>query len=115
MINVSNVTHLRGDFREKPIFPNGVVDDGIATGATVRAAVKALRRRGPAKVILAVAVAPDDTIERLRPDVDEIVCLATPEPFIAIGLYYRNFRQLSDDEIIELLSSTAGEPVTAEE
>ncbi len=92
-----------------------VVDDGIATGATVRAAIKALRRRKPAKLVLAVAVAPNDTIERLRPDVDEIICLAMPEPFIAIGLYYRDFRQLSDDEIIALLADAAGEPVATEE
>jgi putative phosphoribosyl transferase len=92
-----------------------VVDDGIATGATVRAAIKALRRQKPARLILAVAVAPQDTLEVLRPDVDEIVCLATPEPFIAIGLHYRDFRQVSDDEVIALLATAAGEPTTAKE
>ncbi len=90
-----------------------VVDDGIATGATVRAAIKGLRRRKPAKLILAVAVAPPDTIERLRPDVDEIVCLEMPEPFFAIGPYYRDFHQVSDDEVAALMAgATESEPAT---
>lgn len=86
-----------------------VVDDGIATGATVRASLKALRRRQPAKLVLAVPVAPGDTIEDLRPDVDEIICLQMPEPFFSIGGYYRDFLQVSDDEVVELLSEEKGE------
>lgn len=76
-----------------------VVDDGIATGTTLRAALMALRRRHPARLVLAVPVAPADTLAALRPQVDRIVCLATPEPFEAIGLHYRDFHQLSDDEV----------------
>lgn len=82
-----------------------VVDDGIATGTTVRAALQALRRREPARLLLAVPVAPPDTIEALRDDVDDIVCLAQPEPFYAIGLFYEDFHQLEDSEVTELLAA----------
>lgn len=85
-----------------------VVDDGIATGTTVRAALKALRRGKPKRLVLAVAVAPPDTVDRLRADVDEIICLETPEPFFAISLYYRDFRQVSDDEVVALLRDHGG-------
>ncbi len=80
-----------------------VVDDGIATGATARAALRALRRQKPARLVLAVPVAPPDTIEALRADVDEVVCLATPALFGAIGVFYQNFRQIDDDEVIDIL------------
>lgn len=82
-----------------------VVDDGIATGATVRAALKALRQRKPQKLVLAVAVAPPQTVRRLLTEVDEIVCLETPDPFFAIGLYYRDFSQISDEQVIALLAN----------
>jgi putative phosphoribosyl transferase len=75
-----------------------VVDDGIATGATVLAALRGLRSAAPAKVILAVPVAPPDTLQRLLPEADKIVCLATPEPFYAVGQFYRHFDQTSDEE-----------------
>lgn len=89
-----------------------VVDDGIATGATVRASLKALRRRRPAKLVLAVPVAPASTITELRADVDEIVCLQTPEPFYAIGPWYRDFHQVNDDEVVEILrTSHKSDPV----
>ncbi len=80
-----------------------VVDDGIATGTTVRAALKALRRRGAARLVLAVPVAPHDTLTELRHEVDRIVCLAEPDPFRAIGLHYEDFTQVSDDEVIAAL------------
>jgi putative phosphoribosyl transferase len=80
-----------------------VVDDGIATGASVRAALKALRRRHPKKLILAVPVAPADTVEQLQAEVDEVICLATPEPFYAISLHYSDFHQVPDEEVIWLL------------
>jgi putative phosphoribosyl transferase len=84
-----------------------VVDDGIATGTTIRAVIKALRRKGPKSIVLAVPVAPRDAVEALRKEVDDIVCLETPEYFFAIGLYYRDFHQITDDEVISLL---AGKP-----
>jgi putative phosphoribosyl transferase len=84
-----------------------VVDDGIATGATMRAALAAVRRARPARLILAVPVAPPDTVAALRPEVDEVVCLETPEPFWAIGAFYADFSQTSDEEVIDLLKRAA--------
>lgn len=84
-----------------------LVDDGIATGATVRAALKALRRRAPARVVLAVPVAPPETLASLRPDVDGIVCLAQPSPFEAVGCYYTRFGQVGDDEVVASLAEAA--------
>ena len=80
-----------------------VVDDGIATGTTMRAALKALRRRRPAALVLAVPVAPRDTLEQLRGEVDQVVCLDTPCPFFAVGAHYLRFHQVEDDEVIEAL------------
>jgi putative phosphoribosyl transferase len=86
-----------------------LVDDGIATGASIRAALKALRRKAPKVLILAVPVAPSETIEELRSEVEEIVCLHMPEPFLAIGIHYIDFHQISDDEVIRLLAEHSGE------
>ena len=86
-----------------------LVDDGIATGASVRAALRALRRKRPKALILAVPVAPLETIEALEKEVDEIVCLRTPEPFFAIGIHYVDFHQMSDDEVIGLLAERSSE------
>jgi predicted phosphoribosyltransferase len=84
-----------------------VVDDGIATGATVRAALEAIQERRPRRVVLAVPVAPPSTLEELSAVTDDIVCLQAHEPFYAIGLYYDDFRQVSDDEVIGILSESA--------
>ena len=81
-----------------------VVDDGLATGATMRAALHALKRKSPERLLVAVPVAPADTIEKLGDEADEILCLAQPEPFGAIGLYYADFGQLSDADVIALLA-----------
>lgn len=80
-----------------------VVDDGIATGVTVRAALRALRRAHPAKIVLAVPVAPAETLPQLADEADEICCLETPADFGAISQFYKSFRQTSDDEVIDLL------------
>lgn len=80
-----------------------LVDDGLATGATMRAAVDAVRQDGPAQLVIAVPVAPEDTVEMLRSEVDDLVCLATPEYFRAIGLWYVDFSQVSDDEVRQIL------------
>lgn len=80
-----------------------LVDDGLATGATMRAAVDAVRQDGPAQLVIAVPVAPEDTVEMLRSEVDDLVCLAMPEYFRAIGLWYVDFSQVSDDEVRQIL------------
>ena len=80
-----------------------VVDDGVATGATMRVALRAVRRRGPARLVLAVPVAPPDIAAALGAEVDEVVCLATPTDFGAIGFFYRDFHQMSDAEVTGLL------------
>jgi putative phosphoribosyl transferase len=87
-----------------------LVDDGIATGASVRAALKALRRRQPKALILAVPVAPAEAVEALRAEVDELICLETPEPFYAIGIHYLDFRQLSDEDVVSALASAQTSP-----
>lgn len=84
-----------------------VVDDGLATGATARAALRALKRQKPRRLVLAVPVAPAETVASLKPDADEIVCLQVVEDFIAVGAYYRNFRQVEDDEVTQLLAAAA--------
>jgi predicted phosphoribosyltransferase len=81
-----------------------LVDDGLATGSTMRAAVAALRQQGPARVVVAVPVAAPSTCEELRREVEEVVCFATPEPFMAVGRFYDDFSQTTDDEVRELLA-----------
>lgn len=81
-----------------------VVDDGIATGATTRAALRSVAARKPSKLVLAVPVAPTETVTALRREVDDLVCLEAHEHFRAIGLHYQDFRQVSDDEVRLLLS-----------
>lgn len=82
-----------------------VVDDGIATGATMRAALKAVARQKPARVVLAVPVAAVDALALLRPEVDEVICPIVPGFFGAVGAFYRHFDQTSDEEVIRLLAS----------
>lgn len=81
-----------------------VVDDGVATGGTVLAALRALQRAGPKRIVLAIPVAPPDTLRQLAAAADEVICLSTPEPFRAVGLHYTDFTQTSDEEVIELLA-----------
>jgi putative phosphoribosyl transferase len=99
----------RGDRRRPSIEGRCVilVDDGVATGATMRAAIAALRRQAPSRVVVAVPVAPRETVSVLETEADEVVCLATPEPFWAIGQWYRTFDQVSDDEVRRLLGNGA--------
>jgi putative phosphoribosyl transferase len=84
-----------------------VVDDGIATGASIRAALRGVRRARPRKLVLAVPVAPPDTIAALRRDVDEVVCPHMPEAFGAVGSFYDDFSQTTDDDVIRLLDAAA--------
>jgi putative phosphoribosyl transferase len=80
-----------------------VVDDGVATGSTLKAALKLLRRRGTKSVTVAVPVGPPDTIRELEKLADRVVCLLMPEPFYAIGQFYADFSQTNDEEVTELL------------
>jgi putative phosphoribosyl transferase len=87
-----------------------VIDDGLATGATMIAALHAVRARGPAKLVCAVPVAAPDSVEAVRPFADEIVCLDTPWDFGAVGRFYRNFDQVEDDEVIAMLRQSERSP-----
>ncbi|HEU5314938.1 MAG TPA: phosphoribosyltransferase [Chloroflexota bacterium] len=86
-----------------------LVDDGLATGSTMRAAAAALRAMGPGRIIVGVPVASSETCDELRDEVDEIVCLLTPEPFYAVGVWYEDFEQTTDEEVRELLRAAAGD------
>lgn len=80
-----------------------IVDDGIATGGTVKAALKALRKTGAGRIILAVPVAPSGVLKELEAEADQVICLQIPDPFLAVGLHYIDFDQTSDEEVIRLL------------
>jgi predicted phosphoribosyltransferase len=84
-----------------------LVDDGVATGATIKAAIETLKQEKLAKLIVALPVGPPETVEELKPMVDEFVCLDTPLPFIAVGNHYHNFAQVSDEEVVDLLKRAA--------
>lgn len=102
----------RGD-RERPLLSGRVVilvDDGLATGSSMRVAIEAIRQQRPDRVIVAVPVAPPGTCRELRDQVDEVVCLMTPEPFNAIGLWYDDFTPTSDDEVRALLAASRRQP-----
>jgi putative phosphoribosyl transferase len=81
-----------------------LVDDGLATGATMQAAVKALRQQQPARIVVAVPVAAPETCDVLKSEADDVVCAVTPEPFYAVGLWYDDFSQTTDEEVRDLLA-----------
>jgi putative phosphoribosyl transferase len=104
--------HEYRDGRPAPELQNKTViliDDGLATGATMRAAVKALRQRGAAKIVVAVPVGPPDTCKEFEDVADEVVCASAPEFFQAVGQYYEDFSQTSDEEVRDLLARAARE------
>jgi predicted phosphoribosyltransferase len=80
-----------------------LIDDGLATGASMRAAVMALRSQGPARIVVAVPVGAPDTCHALRSAADEVVCLETPDPFLSVGLWYEDFSQTTDEEVQALI------------
>lgn len=84
-----------------------VVDDGIATGGSVKAVLQALARAKPARLVLAVPVAPQDSLEAISSAANEVVCLASPDPFFAVGAHYRDFTQTTDEEVVALLRQAA--------
>jgi predicted phosphoribosyltransferase len=84
-----------------------LVDDGLATGSTMRAAIAALRRQHPARIVVAVPVGAQEICDELRAEADEVVCACTPEPFYAVGLWYSDFSQTTDEEVRELLRQAA--------
>src|SRR5205814_9547469 len=90
------------EVREKTVI---LVDDGLATGSTMRAAAAALRQQNPARIVVAVPVSASQTCDEYRMGVDEIICAKTPEPFHGVGLWYEDFTQTTDDEVRELLES----------
>jgi predicted phosphoribosyltransferase len=92
------------DLRDRVVI---LVDDGLATGATMRAAVKALRQRGVAKIVVAVPVGPPDTCREFEDEADETICASAPEFFQAVGQYYEDFSQTSDEEVGDLLARAA--------
>jgi predicted phosphoribosyltransferase len=94
------------DVRDRAVI---VVDDGLATGATMRAAVVALKRASAHRVIVAVPTAAPETCRALREVADDVVCMTTPEPFVAVGLWYEDFTQTTDDEVRELLAQAVTE------
>lgn len=112
-IELSEIARRRYCYRSNlpDVDPSGkiaiVVDDGIATGASVRAALLAMKERGPKKTVLAVPVAPPDAIAALEGEADEIVCLEAPAYFNAVGSFYRDFHQMDDNEVNMLLKESA--------
>ncbi len=94
-----------------PIDPAGravvVVDDGAATGATLLAALRLVRAKGPERLVVALGVAPPDTVERLAQEADEVICLQKPAFFAAVGQYFQRFDQVEDDDVVEMLSANA--------
>lgn len=84
-----------------------LVDDGIATGSSLQAGVRALRQMQPAAILIAAPVAPRSTVNRLKKEVDDVVCVAVPETFYGVGQFYQDFSQVSDEEVIELLNTAS--------
>jgi putative phosphoribosyl transferase len=86
-----------------------LIDDGLATGSTIRAAAQALRQQRPARIIVAVPVSAPETCDEYRIGVDEIICAVTPEPFLGVGMWYLDFSQTTDEEVRDLLERARGE------
>ena len=89
--------------RDRPVI---VVDDGVATGLTMLAALRTLRNQGALAVVMATPVIPPATLERLRPECDEAIVIAAPDPFYAVGMFYQDFEQVGDDEVIQTLTTS---------
>jgi putative phosphoribosyl transferase len=90
-----------------------LVDDGLATGSTMRAAVRALRAQGPARIVVAVPVGAPETCAEFQDEADDVICAVTPDPFYAVGLWYGDFSQTTDEEVRELLARAEAERTSA--
>lgn len=111
MVEIERRTRLYRGHRDPPNVAGRaavLVDDGIATGGTVICSARALRRLGPSEVIIAAPVAPKAVIARLEAEADMAICLHTPEPFVAVGQWYRDFAQVTDEEVARALEEAAG-------
>ncbi len=104
---LETIRERRARYRRPPTRAEGrvaiLVDDGIATGATLSAAIRSVRAQSPETLVVAVGVAPPPTVDRLRREVDELVCLEAPAEFMAVGQFFRDFRQVEDEEVIATL------------
>ncbi|KAI9105994.1 phosphoribosyltransferase-like protein [Phlyctochytrium arcticum] len=110
MAELDRRTHTYRSNRPFPSLTHKIVilvDDGIATGATLRAGIRAVRNLNPTKIVVAVPVGPPDSVQELKELADEVVCLHMPEPFHAVGLWYETFGQTEDEEVIRLLDQAA--------
>ena len=105
----------RGDVPPAPLAGKTaiLVDDGLATGSSMRAAVKAVRERGARRIVVAVPLGPPETVRELGRLADEVVCVSMPEPFLAVGRFYENFDQTADAEVLELLGQARAGPTPA--
>lgn len=105
-------------YREKDAFPEVkdktviIIDDGIATGFTILAAIKSVKKQGAKKIILAIPVGPKETIEEFKEFADEIICLYVPDDFYAVGAYYMNFEQVTDEEVFKIINELKALEVT---
>jgi predicted phosphoribosyltransferase len=99
--------YMRGGLAPSPISGRTVivVDDGLATGATMRAALRSVRRSNPGRLVMAVPVGSSEAVEAMRAEADEVVCLSEPDPFYAVGLHYRDFEPVEEDEVRRLLEA----------
>lgn len=111
---IDEIKRRMKDYRGKDTFPEVkdktviIMDDGIATGYTILAVIKAVKKQGAKKIILAIPVGPRETIEEFKEIVDEVICLHIPEEFYAVGLYYVDFKQVTEEEVFKIMKELRG-------
>ena len=111
---IDEIKRRMKEYRGKDTFPEVkdktviIIDDGIATGFTILAVIKAVKKQGAKKNILAIPVGPRETIEEFKEIVDEVICLYIPEEFYAVGYYYVDFKQVTDDEVFKMMKELRG-------
>lgn len=111
---INEIKRRMKEYRGKDTFPEVkdktviIIDDGIATGFTILAVIKAVKKQGAKKIILAIPVGPRETIEEFKELVDEVICLYIPEEFYAVGSYYLDFKQVTDEEVFKIINELRG-------